>query len=256
MCTWISACSKGDGKLLYFPKRLRDKIINKELWDHTHTNLIDDPDSHSQICAYYGVPTDLVNKYEFRPLDHKFIIDSIYVTKDAAQVEEKMRRLNFRRLAPPNLVLKPIVHPFKLPKRNPTKEDLAFLRKWSSVWGSVRDSVRGSVWDSVRGSVWDSVRDSVWDSVWDSVGGSVWDSVRGSVWDSVRDSVWDSVGAYTGSFFNLPRKAWLRTKNISGSGYPFQSTVTLWDRGLVPSFDGKLWRLHSGPNSEVVWEGK
>ena len=104
--------------------------------------------------------------------------------------------------------------------------------------------------DSVRDSVWASVRDSVCDSVWDSVGDSVWDSVCDSVGCSVRDSVWDSVWAYTGSFFRLP--TWKNIDHAKGT-YPFQSCVTLWNQGLVPSFDGTTWRLHGGKKAEVLF---
>jgi len=214
MCTWVSACSVGDGKLLYFPKHLRDRIKEGTLWDYADTNLINDPDSHSQICAYYGVSVDQVHKYEFRPMDRQFIVDSVCgsLPMDRNQIETKMRRVDCRRLAPPELIFKKIVHPFKLPFRKPTKQDLSLLQKWDSV----RASVRASVWDSV----------------------------------------WDSVGAYIGSFFKLPRKAWLYTETIPGKGYPFQAAVDLWERGLVPSFDGTLWRLHSGPMAEIVWTKK
>jgi hypothetical protein len=142
----------------------------------------------------------------------------------------------------------------------PTKHDIKLLEQWASI--SVRDSVRDSVeasvgvWDSVEASVWDSIEASVsvWDSVWASI--SVWDSVRDSV--SVRDRVWDSVEAsveaYIGSM--LPGvKKWRYIDHKKGI-YPFQPAVDLWYRGLVPSFDGKLWRLHSGPDAMIVWEGK
>ena len=85
-----------------------------------------------------------------------------------------------------------------------------------------------------------------------SVRDSVWDSVRASVRDSVGDSVW----AYTGSFFILPRDAWKYTENIKTEGYPFQCLVTLWEQGLVTSFDGKKWRLHGGKDAKILWEGE
>jgi hypothetical protein len=126
------------------------------------------------------------------------------------------------------LVHKPIVHPFKdiVPPEKITKRHLDLLRQW--------DSVRASVWDSVRASV----------------GDSVWASVR----DSVRASVW----AYIGSFCVLPRSAWKYTTNIKlpkGQAYPFQAAVNLWMMGLVPSFDGNVWRLHGGKGRKVLWEG-
>ena len=89
-----------------------------------------------------------------------------------------------------------------------------------------------------------------WNSVRNSVGNSVWDSVRNSVWDSV----WDSVGAYTGSLFTNIDK-WNGIDHKKGE-YPFQPAVNLWKQGLVPSYDGSVWRLHGGKNAEVLWSGK
>lgn len=37
-------------------------------------------------------------------------------------------------------------------------------------------------------------------------------------------------------------------------GYPFQCVVDLWKQGLVPSFDGKNWRLHSGKKAKIVFK--
>ena len=166
------------------------------------------------------------------------------------------------------LVRKAIVHPFKItPPKKITKKHNDLLKEWASVWDSVWDSVGDSVGDSVRASVGDSVGDSVWDSVGDSVRASVgdsvrasvwdsvWDSVGDSVWDSVRASVGDSVWAYCGSFFLLPRDTWKYTENIRTDEYPFLPLVKLWEMGLVPSFDGKLWRLHGGPDAKILWEG-
>ena len=76
-----------------------------------------------------------------------------------------------------------------------------------------------------------------------------WDSA----WDSARNSVWDSVWAYIGSLFPNIKK-WKYTENIKVKGYPFQSAVDLWKMGLVPSYDGKVWRLHS--KNGIEWEGK
>ncbi len=102
------------------------------------------------------------------------------------------------------------------------------------------------IWDSVRDSVWDSVRDSVWDSVWDSVR------------ISVRASVRASVGAYIGSLFPKIKKwkyiDYKKEPFKSIKGYPFQACVDLWEMGLVPSFDGTTWRLHS--KNGIEWEDK
>ncbi len=77
-----------------------------------------------------------------------------------------------------------------------------------------------------------------WASVRDSVGASVWNSVGDSVWDSV----WNSVGAYVSTFFAIDHK------------HDYSSAMKLWEAGLVPSFDGTMWRLHSGTNADIVYE--
>ena len=167
------------------------------------------------------------------------------------------------------------IHPFKLKiVRKVTIKQKVLLKKWDSVgnsvgdsvwnsmWNSVGNSVGNSVWNSVRNSVWNSVRNSVWnsvgDSVWKSVGNSVGDSVWNSMWNSVGnsvgDSVWDSVWGYTGSLFYLRRSQWKYTEKIKIKGYPFQCVVDLWKQGLVPSFDGSKWRLHSGKKAKIVFE--
>jgi len=92
-----------------------------------------------------------------------------------------------------------------------------------------------------------SVRDSVRDSVWDSVRYSVRYSVGASVWDSVGDSV----RAYISSFFSL--EEWRHAKHNPGEN-SFQPGIDLWEMGLVPSFDGKKWRLHGGQEGRVLYE--
>jgi hypothetical protein len=142
------------------------------------------------------------------------------------------------------VVRKEIVHPFKLkPPKKITEAHIEIIRQWASVRNSVGDSVGASVRNSVRNSVGDSVGASVGASVRNSVG----DSVGASVWNSVGDSV----GAYTGSFFIL--KEWKYIKHPKGE-YPFAPCVKLWEQGLVPSFDGKTWRLHGGAKAAILFE--
>jgi len=225
-------------------------------------------DSHTSIADYFGykgAKEDTLNKYEYSPLTRLFEIDRLNTTYDSKQIQEFCEKLDFKKIVP-ELIIKPIIHPFKdRDCVNVTKKDIILLKKWIKVGGSVWNSVRGSVWDSVGGSVWDSVGDSVRDSVrgsvwnsvrgsvWDSVGGSVWNSVGGSVWDSVGGSVWDSVGGYISSYFNIPK--WKYIKHKKGQN-PFQPCIDLWEKGLVPSFDGKTWRLHGGKEGKIVYELK
>jgi len=126
------------------------------------------------------------------------------------------------------------------------------LRKWDSVCDSAWDSVWASDLYSARDSVWYVVGDSVGSSDWDFVVDLVLASVGDSVWATVGDSVMDSVGAYIGSLFHKVDD-WKNINHDPGE-YPFQPAVYLWNDGLVPSFYGETWRLHGGPDAEVLFE--
>ena len=201
-------------------------------WQYRKANLDDEGvDSHSHICAHFNLDEDRCNKYEFNPLTNKFEIDMINSERNDSEAAEKwVKRLDFKEIVEP-LIVKPIVHPFELPEvTEVTAEHIQWLREWASVRASV------------VGSVWDSVRSSAWDSVWNSVGDSVRDSVMDSVLVSVWNSVGDSVASYVSTFFPIDYE------------YDFSSAVKLWEAGLVPSFDGRTWRLHTGKNAKIVYE--
>lgn len=116
---------------------------------------------------------------------------------------------------------------------------------WVSLEDAVRDSVRGIVWDSLEDVVRDSVSNAVWDLVWNSADASAEDSIKGVVWDSLENAVW----AYIGSLF--PN---IKTWRYMESEHPWDSLRSLWTAGYLPSFDGDTWRLHRGPDAEIVLE--
>jgi hypothetical protein len=217
-------------------------------WEYRKAHMEEDgADSHSHICARFKLDEDVCNKYEFNPLTKAFTVDQINSNRDDSEAAEKWaNRLNFKEIVEP-LIIKPIVTPLDLPKvEQVTDEQIGWLKDWASVRASAWASVGDSDWASVRASVWDlvwaSVRASVWASVWDlvwaSVRASVGDSVGASVWASVRASAW----AYVSAFFAIDYE------------HDFSSAVKLWEAGLVPSFDGTMWRLHSGTKADVVYE--
>lgn len=205
-------------------------------WEYRKENLKwDDADSHSHICKEFNLREDVCNKYEFNPLTKAFKIDQINSEKDDSEAAKKWaNRLDFKTVVEP-LIVKPIINPLLLPKvEKPTDEQIGWLKELVSVlapvWGAVGYSVRDSVWNSVG----DSVLDSIWDAVWSPVR----DAVRVSVWESI----WSSNRVYFSSFFNIEYK------------FDYSSAIKLWEAGLVPSFDGGTWRLHSGKNADVVYE--
>ena len=201
-------------------------------WEYRKAHLDDDGvDSHSHICSHFNLNEDVCNKYEYNPLTKAFTIDQINSERDDSEAAEKWaNRLDFKTIVEP-LTIKPIVNPLDLPKvEQVTDEQIGWLKDWNSVGASVRASVR------------DLVGYSVGYSVGDLVGYSVGYSVGDSVWYSVGYSVGDSVWSYVSSFFAIDFK------------HGFSSAVNLWNAGLVPSFDGTTWRLHSGERAAVVFE--
>ena len=192
MCDFFSCVSDGKNKVLYADNELRK------------SNKIDS-DSHSELMAHFGingVMSDRWNKYEYNPLTKKFTVDKINTDDDSEKVEKFCNNLDFSTIVP-ELIIKPIIHPFKDVKCGRiTKKDIENLAKWASVLASVGNSV----------------------------------------WNSVGNSVWDSVYGYVSSFFNIDK--WKFVEHEKGKN-PFQCCIDLWERGIAPSFDGKIWRLHT-----------
>ena len=241
MCEFYSFLTDGKGNRYAMNHDIRVKIRNNE------SNLRED--SHASIAELYHIDEDKCNKYEFNPITRKLTLDTqnlLINDSELIDIDELMKEVQE---AVPELIIKPIIHPFKDIKFDGeiTDKIIDLVREWSkvrnsivhSVEDSVEDSVGDSVWDSVGDSIWDSVGDSVWRSVGDSVVDFVWRSVGDSVWESVRDSVWDFIYAYISSFFNIDY------------GYDFSSAIKLWKMGLVPSFNDEIWRLHS--HKGIVW---
>jgi len=106
------------------------------------------------------------------------------------------------------------------------------LTEWASVKASAEVSIRASVEASVRASVEASVAASI----------AV--SVAASVWASAEASIW----AYTGGLF----PAITQWQGVPGPD-PWRPLLTLWYGGYVPNYDGRVWRLHAGPQSEIVY---
>jgi len=217
-------------------------------WGYRKAHLDDDGvDSHSHICADFKLDEDVCNKYEFNPLTKRFVIDQINSDRDDSEAAKKWaNRLDFKTVVEP-LIVKRIVNPLELPEvERVTDEQIDWLKSWASVWGADW----GAAWASARASVLESVgalvRASVLDSVWESVGDLVGALVRASVGDLVgplvRASVGPLVGAYISTFFAIEYQ------------HDFSSAVKLWEAGLVPAFDGKVWRLHTGKNAKIVYE--
>ena len=146
MCKFISCISTGNGKPIYFGAAQRKMLYSGQTIRTRDRRVIDDPDSHSMIAAWAGLDVDMVNKYEYLPLNKKFIIDQLNVQDDSSAILAAIKKWDLQRLCPPQLKLRPIINPLTdIPKRNRvTKADINLLQKWTA-FTSVRDAVGESV---------------------------------------------------------------------------------------------------------------
>lgn len=242
MCQFLSVVSDGAGNIMYFDYAVRKQIIAGTLKD-SKGNYITETDSHSSIMAYNGIfgkDEDMYNKYEYNPLTRTFVVDRMNNKDDSAVVKEKCIALDFKTIVP-ELQIKEIINPKNIQHGNVVNDsEIVLLHMWALV--------RASVGSSVGASVWNSVGDSVGNSVWNLVRNLVRDSVGASVWALA----WDSIGAYVSDFFTIAH--WKYVDHEPGKN-PFQPCIDLWHLGLVPSFNGKTWRLHQMcNNAKVIYE--
>ena len=169
------------------------------------------------------------------------------------------------------------INPLQIRRKRITKEAIALIKRWAKVgdkkWLGVEDSVKSTI----RASILVSTPENYWidprSKEWNYVGDSVVTNISKKLWpilDSIREaienykanltdhdtlySVDQGFWAYIGSFF--PKiKYWSNFDHKEGK-YPFQIPVELWKKGFMPSFDGKIWRLHAGTEGKVLWEGQ
>ena len=133
------------------------------------------------------------------------------------------------------------VNPANLPEvKGITKEHITLLKRWSKECVYDRELYLGFGLFSVKNKVWFSaelklINPSATNLASDSINPRC--SSRFTCWSLhyLRD-------IYLMSLFRESRKR-----------YMYKNAVRLWKMGLVPSFDGKYWRLHSGDKGKIVF---
>jgi hypothetical protein len=160
------------------------------------------------------------------------------------------------------LIKKTITQPLKMPPKEITKDHIRLLKEWSSISGFTKKAPTYIIWLHLRNRTTPSILGSVhnalilqhWSTLLNALaatGSKVCGSSKRD--NTIMRSIWDAAWAYTGTFFVLPNNVWrINKKDIKE--YPFQPCVDLWEQGLVPSFDGKTWRLHGGEDAKVLYE--
>jgi len=245
MCEFFSFLSDGKGSYIYADDKTRKD--NPGIQHDSYTWL----SQHFLGKKSYKLE-DLYNKYEYNPLTKELRLYNRgqKCEDDFDSTEKWCNELNFKRIIP-ELNIKKIKNPLVGKPKTPTKNDISNLMKWIEISNKyiVYDSVCNSVWKSVCNSFMDIVCNSVCnragDNVWKIVRNSVRNNVGDNVWNSVCNNVWNSVGNtvynYIASLINIEYDFDIKPGN------------KLWNKGFVPSFDGKIWRLHSGKDATIVY---
>ena len=196
-------------------------------------SFVTDPINHP--AEYYFLDW----KYRKENLDDEGVDSHSHICKEFNLREDVCNKFEFN----------PLTKEFNIDQINSERDDSVAAKKWANRldFKTVIDAaiVKPIINPLLLTKVEKPTDEQVgwlkeWASVRDSVGASVWASVGNSVRASVGASVW----AYISSFFNIEYKA------------DFSSAIKLWESGLVPSFDGTTWRLHSGKSADVVYEWK
>jgi hypothetical protein len=89
MCTFFSFCTDEKGNKYYFNDEQRKTICKTHHYS---------PDSHTSIADYYefkGRKEDLLNKYEYDPIQHDLKEDTIIFEEDYDKVLEWCKSLDF-----------------------------------------------------------------------------------------------------------------------------------------------------------------
>lgn len=244
-------------------------------------------DSHDDILKMNNIPDDTAdadkvafcrveiiprNNDYFNPDIWMFNIDQnpipVWMEEDHEQACWKAFwkwKENFEKI----LIKKQIINPFEIEPPEITDKHISLLKKWNSYRASIKNSIYNSnvasIWESTEYRIWKSIGGSIRDSIWASISEIIDDSYyeygRDFYKNSVRISIYNfitsyaiySVRAYAGSYFILTKESWEYMRKRRITKYPYQSVVDLWEMGLVPSFDGKKWRLHS--KNGIEWEG-
>jgi hypothetical protein len=252
---FFSFYSDGMGMPIYLNAEQRKGIICKGRRN---------PDSYITIADFFGYKREekeklnKLNKYTYNPnnsfLGKKIIYVFLVGNDDSKQILKWISCLDFKTIAP-ELIIKPVLDPLSIkPPKKLVREHFEFLKQWTLVW----DSVETSVWNSIRAIVGASVWASVRDSVCFAALGGLYEHLAGPPYgffpfphvpESIRDSIRAAVWAYASSFFDIC--VWNEYKYEKN---PYQPCIELWEMGLVPSFDGKFWRLRS--KNGIEWKGK
>ena len=234
---------------------MRKKILARK------SNLM--ADSHASIAEYCfenSHEEDNYNAWSFNPFTDNLVLTNKNQENDERLIDRKrLKKIVLESV--PELILKPVFNPLKDKSFDDeiTPEILDLLKEWKNVYRTVlcdntgkynSDIITEIIKDSVGSEVYYLCRTSVYRTSRYMVSNQVWDTLQiitkltdntyaGDYFDDLTEA---NADAFLSSFFSLERWGDIKSEPYEN---PFSSCIKLWELGLVPSFDGRRWRLNS-----------
>jgi hypothetical protein len=238
------------GNFFHVEGDLREKNVRRFFSDEEKN------DSTSWLEKHFKKEEKDLRVYQYNPLSKKLIL-----IKDNNEVVKKWcEELDWKKIYP-RLIIKDVVNPFKVEKRTPNEDDISNLKKWAKTRESLLNPLvdKNVVYDANEKAIDHYINSSnkfhlvgnintdEWFTVTSAITSNFshkeWSELS-SIFDSFEDSLYDYTNVYATYFFDFK------------FNYDYSSFHNLWNKGLVPSYDGTKWRLHSGEKAEIVWEGE
>lgn len=221
---------------------------------------VDNPDPAKTVCGR-GIHTSLhlldvigfqlgpSRYYKCEPLD-VIATDELKMRSSAVRVISEIGKREQDEIA--GFKLWEINHPVNPFTLNPKRIDnlSTLVSQWDLVW----HSISLSLWPSIGGTIQTGVHKTTMRSLYTPMVCLVGDSIeyfdmKPSKRYSVLTSIEAAIYGYISGLF--PRIRLWRHAEVLGP-YPWKSLLTMWHSGYVPSFDGEVWRVHTGPKARIV----
>ena len=197
--------------------------------------------SHQFICKFYGLDEEQCGFYSYDPIHNKVdIVKSEQVKWTNGFAFKFAEGLDFYTIAP-LIHVRPVLNPLAMrPIESVSSKHIRQLESWAKV---TREEIGGygSLAIGTLGT-------DLYEAVADTIEYELTNVIKGMIFKSiVKDGgnniirLYDAIRLYAYSFFKLD------------FGTRAQDLLDLWYDGLVPSFDGKTWRLHSGYDAKIVY---
>jgi hypothetical protein len=258
MCTFFSFCtcpSFHPGKRFYFNWKQRNS--KESAYQDIYC------DSHDHIIHHYKLDDAVVNKYEYNPFTKRLIADTINSSiNDIAQVRDWAEKFDFKRIVKP-LIKTDVINPFDLPTADANMIAVDLLNKFIHLIESddiniaaiaarsaiqIKHHVCTNLFyklKSLSSCAYD-IKTPIIHSLFEHYGARY---INESKYGKISRFIDLIDYLYFISLFDLDILKYLDIRCI-------KYVEELWNMGIVISYDGDKYRLHSDHNAKIIYETK